>query len=43
MMQTLKKALQDSLKQVQSQTIEQMLQARFARLMSYGKYKEVEV
>ena len=43
MMDTLKKALQDSLKQVQSQTMEQMLQARFARLMSYGKFKEVEV
>ena len=43
MMQTLKKALQDSLKQVQSQTMEQMLQARFSRLMSYGKFKEVEV
>jgi acetyl-CoA carboxylase carboxyl transferase subunit alpha len=43
MMQTLKKALQDSLKQVQSQTMEQMLQARVGRLMSYGKFKEVEV
>jgi acetyl-CoA carboxylase carboxyl transferase subunit alpha len=43
MMQTLKKALQDSLKQVQSQTMEQMLQARFSRLMSYGNFKEVEV
>jgi len=43
MMDTLKKALQDSLKQVQSQTMEQMLQARFARLMSYGKFKEVEI
>lgn len=43
MMQTLKKALQDSLKQVQSQTLEQMLQARFVRLMSYGKFKEVEI
>ena len=43
MMDTLKKALQDSLNQVQSQTMEQMLQARFARLMSYGKYKEVEI
>ena len=42
-MQTLKKALQDSLKQVQSQTMEQMLQTRFSRLMSYGKFKEVEV
>ena len=43
MMLTLKKALQDSLKQVQSQTMEQMLQARFGRLMSYGKFKEVEI
>ena len=43
MMQTLKKALQDSLKHVQSQSMEEMLQARFARLMSYGKFKEVEV
>ena len=43
MMLTLKKALQDSLKQVQGQTMEQMLQARFGRLMSYGKFKEVEI
>lgn len=43
MMQTLKKALQDSLKHVQGQTMEEMLQARFSRLMSYGKFKEVEV
>ncbi len=43
MMLTLKKALQDSLQQVQSQTLEQMLQARFGRLMSYGKFKEIEV
>jgi len=43
MMQTLKKALQDSLKQVQNQSLDEMLQARFARLMSYGKFKEVEV
>jgi acetyl-CoA carboxylase carboxyl transferase subunit alpha len=43
MMQTLKKALQDSLKQVQSQPTGDMLQARFTRLMSYGKYKEIEL
>ena len=43
MMQTLKKALQESLKQVQGQSMDEMLQARFARLMSYGKFKEVEV
>jgi acetyl-CoA carboxylase carboxyl transferase subunit alpha len=43
MMQTLKKALQESLRQVQDQSIEEMLQLRFARLMSYGKFKEVEI
>jgi acetyl-CoA carboxylase carboxyl transferase subunit alpha len=34
--------LQDTLKQVQSQTTQEMLQARFTRLMSYGKFKEIE-
>jgi acetyl-CoA carboxylase carboxyl transferase subunit alpha len=43
MMQSLGKALQDILKQVQSQTTEEMLQARFSRLMSYGKFKEIEL
>jgi acetyl-CoA carboxylase carboxyl transferase subunit alpha len=43
MMQSLKKALQDTLKQVQSQTTDEMLQARFSRLMSYGKFKEIEL
>jgi len=43
MMQTMKKALQDTLKQVQSQTTDEMLQARFTRLMSYGKFKEIEL
>ncbi|MFZ2162111.1 MAG: acetyl-CoA carboxylase carboxyltransferase subunit alpha [Sideroxyarcus sp.] len=43
MMQTLGKALQDILKQVQSQTTNEMLQARFSRLMSYGKFKEIEL
>jgi len=43
MMQSLKKALQDTLKQVQSQTTQEMLQARFSRLMSYGKFKEIEL
>ncbi len=43
MMQTMKKALQDALKQVQSQPTGEMLQARFTRLMSYGKFKEIEL
>jgi len=41
MMQTLRKSLQDSLKQVQEQPLEELLQARFARLMDFGKFKEV--
>ncbi len=43
MMLTLKKALQESLKQVQAQTMDEMLQNRFNRLMGYGKFKEVEL
>jgi acetyl-CoA carboxylase carboxyl transferase subunit alpha len=43
MMQSLKKTLQETLKQVQSHTTDEMLQARFSRLMSYGKYKEIEL
>jgi acetyl-CoA carboxylase carboxyl transferase subunit alpha len=43
MMQNLGKTLQDILKQVQSQTTDEMLQARFSRLMSYGKFKEIEL
>jgi acetyl-CoA carboxylase carboxyl transferase subunit alpha len=43
MMQTMKKALQETLTQVQSQTTSEMLQARFSRLMSYGKFKEIEL
>jgi len=43
MMQAMKKALQDTLKQVQSQPIGNLLQNRFNRLMSYGKFKEVSL
>ena len=43
MMQTLKKALQDSLKQVQTLPMNELLQTRFNRLMGYGKFKEVSV
>ncbi len=43
MMQTMKKALQDTLKHVQSKPMDELLQSRFNRLMSYGKFKEVEI
>lgn len=41
MMQTLRKALQDSLKQVQEKPLVDLLQLRFNKLMDYGKFKEV--
>ncbi len=42
MMQNMKKALQDALKQLQAQPVDDLLQTRFNRLMAYGKFKEVE-
>jgi acetyl-CoA carboxylase carboxyl transferase subunit alpha len=41
MMQNLKKALQDTWRQLQDKSTDELLEARFARLMGYGKYKEV--
>jgi len=41
MMQTLRKALQDALKQVQEKPLEELLQTRFTKLMEFGKFKEV--
>ncbi len=41
MMQTFRKALQDALKQVQEKPLEDLLQARFTKLMDFGKFKEV--
>ena len=39
---TLKKALQDSLRQLQDMPQDQLLQQRFERLMQYGKFKELD-
>ncbi|MGH8743244.1 MAG: acetyl-CoA carboxylase carboxyltransferase subunit alpha [Burkholderiales bacterium] len=41
MMQLMKKALQDSLKQLQDKSLDELLRARFERLMGYGKFKEI--
>ena len=41
-MQAVGKALQDTLQQVQTQAIDDLLQTRFNRLMAYGKFQEVE-
>jgi acetyl-CoA carboxylase carboxyl transferase subunit alpha len=43
MAQSLKKSLQDSLRQLSSLSTEEMLAARYERLMSYGRYKEQEI
>jgi len=43
MMQAMRKALQEALKQVQGKPADELLQTRFNRLMSYGKFKEVEL
>ena len=42
-MQNVKKALQDALKTAGSKTTPNLMQDRFNRLMSYGKFKEVEL
>ena len=41
-MESVRKALQESLEQVQSITSEALLEKRFKRLMEYGEFKEVE-
>lgn len=40
MAQSLKKSLQDSLRQVSALSINELLATRYERLMSYGRYKE---
>ncbi len=42
-MQNVKKALQDALKTAQDKPVNDLMRDRFNRLMSYGKFKEVEL
>jgi acetyl-CoA carboxylase carboxyl transferase subunit alpha len=42
MMQSLKKALQDSWRQLRDKPLDELLETRFGKLISYGKFKEVE-
>jgi acetyl-CoA carboxylase carboxyl transferase subunit alpha len=42
MMQNMKKALQDAWRQVRDKPLNELLQTRFEKLLSYGKYKEAE-
>ena len=41
MAQSLKKVLQESLRELQDKSLDELLAARFAQLMAYGKFKEV--
>jgi acetyl-CoA carboxylase carboxyl transferase subunit alpha len=42
-MQTLRKALQDALTEAQGKPIDALVEARFERLMAYGKFKEAAI
>ena len=42
MMQSLKKALQESWRQVRDKPVDELLEARFGKLIGYGKFKEAE-
>jgi acetyl-CoA carboxylase carboxyl transferase subunit alpha len=42
-MQSVKKALQESLRHLQGYSTESLLEKRYERLMGYGKFKEVKV
>ena len=42
-MVNVKKALQDALKTMQAKSVDDLLRDRFNRLMSYGKFKEIEI
>jgi acetyl-CoA carboxylase carboxyl transferase subunit alpha len=41
MMQNLQKALTESWRELRQKSTSELLEARFARLMGYGKFKEV--
>lgn len=41
MMQTMRRALQEALSDVQAQPLDNLLEVRFQRLMAYGKFKEI--
>ena len=43
MAQNLKKALQDALRSFANKGVDELIEARFDRLMDYGKFKEVEI
>ena len=40
-MQSMRKALSEALKDVQAKPVEELLEARFEKVLSYGKFKEV--
>ena len=42
MMQSMKKALQESWRQLRDKPLSELLEARFEKLIGYGKFKEAE-
>jgi acetyl-CoA carboxylase carboxyl transferase subunit alpha len=40
-MQAVRKALAEALKEVQSKSVDDLVEARFEKLLGYGKFKEV--
>ena len=42
MMQNMKKALQESWRQLRDRPLSELLEARFEKLIGYGKFKEAE-
>jgi acetyl-CoA carboxylase carboxyl transferase subunit alpha len=42
-MQSVKKALQESLRHLQGYSTESLLEKRYERLMGYGKFKEAKI
>jgi acetyl-CoA carboxylase carboxyl transferase subunit alpha len=41
-MQTLRKAIQDTLSELQDKPVNELLEERFLRLMAYGKFRDGE-
>jgi acetyl-CoA carboxylase carboxyl transferase subunit alpha len=42
MMQNMRKALQESWRQLRDKPLSELLEARFEKLIGYGKFKEAE-
>jgi acetyl-CoA carboxylase carboxyl transferase subunit alpha len=43
MMQNLRKALQEVWRQLRDKPIDELLEARFEKLLAYGRFREIEI